>query len=109
MADFVISNCTINHAGDKGAVWSEIFRILKPGGRFVVSDIYASEEVPLAYRSDPVAVAECWAGAVTREEYFDTVLQAGFTSIEVIEESLPYEKGDIEVSSITLAGNKPLS
>ena len=109
VADFVISNCTINHAGDKGAVWREIFRILKPGGRFVVSDIYASEEVPLAYRNDPVAVAECWAGAVTRKEYFDTVLQAGFTSVEVIEESLPYEKGDIEVSSITLAGKKPLS
>ncbi len=39
--DLVISNCTINHASDKPAVWSEVYRILKPGGRFVVSDIYA--------------------------------------------------------------------
>jgi ubiquinone/menaquinone biosynthesis C-methylase UbiE len=109
LADFVISNCTINHAGDKEAVWREIFRILKPGGRFVVSDIYASEEVPLKYRNDPVAVAECWAGAVTREEYFDMVQQAGFVKIEVIEESIPYDKGNIEVSSITLAGKKPSS
>jgi ubiquinone/menaquinone biosynthesis C-methylase UbiE len=107
IADFVISNCTINHAGDKQAVWSEIFRVLKPGGRFVVSDIYASEQVSEEYRNDPVAVAECWAGAVTRDEYFDTVEKTGFVNIDVIEESLPYDKGKIQVSSITLAGKKP--
>jgi ubiquinone/menaquinone biosynthesis C-methylase UbiE len=107
IADFVISNCTINHAGDKRAVWKEIFRILKPGGRFVVSDIYASEEVPAEYRNDPVAVAECWAGAVTREVYFDTVDKAGFVNVEVLEESLPYDKGKIQVSSMTLVGEKP--
>ena len=107
IADFVISNCTINHAGDKQAVWSEIFRILKPGGRFVVSDIYASEQVPEEYRNDPVAVAECWAGAVTRDKYFETVEKTGFVNIEVIEESLPYDKGKIQVSSITLVGIKP--
>jgi len=108
IADFVISNCTINHAGDKQSVWNEIFRILKPGGRFVVSDIYASEEVSEEYRNDPVAVAECWAGAVTRDEYFDTVEKTGFVNINIIEESLPYDKGKIQVSSITLAGKKPL-
>lgn len=107
IADFIISNCTINHAGDKQAVWSEIFRILKPGGRFVVSDIYASEQVPEEYRNDPVAVAECWAGAVTRDKYFETVEKTGFVNIEVIEESLPYDKGKIQVSSITLVGIKP--
>ena len=45
-ADLVVSNCTINHAADKAAVWSEIYRILKKGGRFVVSDIYATSPVP---------------------------------------------------------------
>ncbi len=67
-ADLIISNCTINHASDKQIVWNEIFRILKSGGRFVVSDIYSKEPVPEEYRNDPVAVSECWAGSVTRED-----------------------------------------
>jgi SAM-dependent methyltransferase len=107
VADFVISNCTINHAQNKAAVWGEIFRILKGGGRFVVSDIYSVERVPDEYRNDPVAVAECWAGAVQREEYLQTVLDAGFEQIEIIEESTPYDKGKVQVASFTLAGRKP--
>jgi ubiquinone/menaquinone biosynthesis C-methylase UbiE len=106
-ANLVISNCTINHATDKDAVWHEIFRILKPGGRFVISDIYASAPVPQEYRNDPVAVSECWAGAVTRKEYLDTVSSAGFTPMTILEESIPYPKGKIMVSSITLQGTKP--
>jgi ubiquinone/menaquinone biosynthesis C-methylase UbiE len=107
IADLVISNCTINHASDKGAVWSEVFRILKKGGRFVVSDIYATSPVPELYRNDPNAVAECWAGAVTREEYLITLVKQGFTGIEILEESEPYLKGKAEVASLTIAGKKP--
>lgn len=105
--DLVISNCTINHASDKSAVWSEIYRVLKKGGRFVVSDIFSSEEVPEEYRNDPVAVSECWAGAVTRDEYLKTLVQCGFQDIQIFEESAPYPKGQIEVSSFTIAGKKP--
>lgn len=107
VADLVISNCTINHASDKQAVWNEVFRILKKGGRFVVSDIYSSDPVPEEYRNDPVAVAECWAGSVTREEYLEQLRIAGFSSIRIIEESTPYEKGKVMVSSWTIAGKKP--
>jgi ubiquinone/menaquinone biosynthesis C-methylase UbiE len=107
VADLLISNCTINHAADKDAVWREVFRVLKPGGRFVVSDIYATDEVPDRYRNDPQAVAECWAGAVTRETYLETLRRAGFESIRVLEESAPYDKGAIRVVSITLAGLRP--
>jgi arsenite methyltransferase len=107
LADLIISNCTINHAPDKGAVWREVFRLLKPGGRFVVSDIYATATVPLEYRDDPVAVAECWAGAVTRDEYMETLRESGFVNIVVLEESKPYDKGKIQVSSMTVAGLKP--
>lgn len=107
VADVVISNCTINHASDKRRVWKEIFRILKSGGRFVVSDIYATAEVPGEYRGDPVAVAECWAGAVTRGEYLDAVAGAGFADIRVLEESAPYPKGGIEVSSWTISARRP--
>lgn len=104
--DLVISNCTINHASDKKAVWAEIYRTLKPGGRFVVSDIYSSEPVPPEYASDPEAVAECWAGAVTRDVYFTILEETGFKNISVFEESAPYPKGHIEVSSFTITGYK---
>lgn len=106
IADLVISNCTINHSPDKQSVWNEVFRILKMGGRFVVSDIYSVNPVPDTYRNDPVAVSECWAGAVTRDEYFEQLKKAGFTSVRIIEESTPYEKGSITVCSWTIAGNK---
>ena len=105
--DLVISNCTINHASNKDAVWGEVYRILKKGGRFVVSDIYATSTISEEYRNDPVAIAECWAGSVTREEYLETLNRIGFTGIEIIEESKPYPKGKAEVASITIAGLKP--
>jgi len=106
IADLVISNCTINHAGDKQKVWKEIFRIMKTGGRLVVSDIYALEPVPGNYRTDPVAVSECWAGAVTREEYLSTLSETGFTDINIIEESNSYDKGRIKVASFTIFARK---
>lgn len=109
IADLVISNCTINHATNKQKVWNEIYRILKKGGRFVVSDIYAVNVIPDEYRNDPVAVSECWAGSVTREEYLNTLATAGFKNIEIIEESAPYMKGKASVSSFTIAGIKQLT
>jgi arsenite methyltransferase len=104
--DLLISNCTINHATNKQVVWNHVYRILKPGGRFVVSDIYSTEVVPDEYRNDPKAIAECWAGSVTRNEYMEQLTQAGFSAIEIIEESAPYEKGAIRVASFTVKGIK---
>jgi len=106
VADVLISNCTINHAEDKQKVWNEVYRLLKPGGRFVVSDIYSQETVPEEYRNDPQAVAECWAGAVTKNIYFNQLETAGFEKIEILEESDPYEKGKIKVASFTITGFK---
>ncbi len=102
--DLVISNCTINHAADKEAVWREIFRVLKPGGRFVVSDIYSIAPVPEEFARDPEAVAECWAGAATRDEYFRHLSRAGFREVSVQSESQPYAKGRIQVVSFTISG-----
>ena len=107
IADLIISNCTINHAADKQLVWNEIFRLLKPGGRFVISDIYSTTPVPEEYRNDPVAISECWAGSVTRDEYLSHLKNAGFSSVQVIEESVPYEKGKILVSGWTVSAKKP--
>ena len=106
MVDCIISNCTINHATNKMAVWNEVYRILKPGGRFVVSDIYATSSIPDEYRNDPEAVAECWAGAVTRAEYLTMLEEAGFRNIRIFEESKPYPKGQAEVASFTVSGEK---
>lgn len=105
VANLVISNCTINHTKDKRAVWKEIHRILKKGGRFVVSDVYSTEPVPAEYANDPVAVAECWAGAITKEEYLTILKETGFRNITIMEESKPYEKGKIAVVSFTVSAS----
>jgi len=104
--NLIISNCTINHASDKPAVWSEVYRILKKSGRFVVSDIYATQPIAEEYRNDPAAVAECWAGSVTLAEYLTMLEDAGFTDIKIFEESEPYAKGQAEVASFTISGRK---
>jgi SAM-dependent methyltransferase len=104
--NLVISNCTINHAADKQAVWTEVYRILKVGGRFVVSDIYATTPIADEFRNDPAAIAECWAGAVTKDEYLTSLELAGFKNIIVYEESAPYAKGSAEVASWTISGTK---
>ncbi|MHB9056254.1 MAG: methyltransferase domain-containing protein [Paludibacteraceae bacterium] len=109
LVDVTISNCTINHSADKPGVWNEIYRVLKPGGRFIVSDIYATSPIAEEYRNDPEAVAECWAGAVTRAEYLTMLEEAGYKNIRILEESEPYEKEKAEVVSFTVYGEKPKS
>ena len=106
IADLIISNCTINHSSDKQAVWNEIYRVLKKGGRFVVSDIYSYDPVPDKYKNDPVAISECWAGSVTRDEYIEQINKAGFNSVDILEESKPYIKGEVMVISWTIEGTK---
>jgi hypothetical protein len=63
-------------------------------------------QVPEEYRNNPEAVAECWAGSVTRNEYVDQLGKAGFTDVQILEESEPYEKGSVEVVSWTILGTK---
>jgi arsenite methyltransferase len=102
--DWLTSNCVLNHAADKRAVWREIARVLKPGGRFVVSDIYAVTPVAEVYRNDPDAVAECWAGAIPKDEYLEAIALAGLGDVEILEQSAPYQKGRAEVASFTITG-----
>lgn len=106
IAHLIISNCTLNHVSNKSKVWSEIYRLLKNGGRFVISDIFSSAPVPEEYANDPVAVAECWAGSITREEYIALIKNSGFKDFRILEESQPYPKGKIEVSSFTITAVK---
>jgi arsenite methyltransferase len=105
-ADVVISNCTINHAADKQAVYTEIHRILRPGGRFVVSDVIAETELPASVRNDPAAWAACYGGAIPEPEYLGAIQRAGFESVEVLQRSEPYAKGGVQVRSLTLRAKR---
>ena len=83
--DCVISNCVINLAPDKGAVFREIARILKPGGRVAVSDIALKAELPEAVASSMAAYVGCIAGAIGIEDYRAGLLAAGFEHVQIVE------------------------
>jgi len=81
--DVVISNCVINLSADKERVLREAFRVLKPGGRFAVSDVVARGEVPDAVRDSMALWVGCIAGALEENEYTAKLAKAGFTAISV--------------------------
>ena len=83
-ADWVISNCVINLSPEKHRVFAEIDRVLKPGGRFSISDIVA-EDLPLEVQTHAKAYAACVAGAIPEETYVAGLMAAGLTDIEVSE------------------------
>jgi arsenite methyltransferase len=81
--DVIISNCVINLSGDKDRVLAEAFRVLKPGGRFAVSDVVVRGEVPQEIRRSVELWIGCVAGALEEREYRDKLAKAGFESIGV--------------------------
>jgi arsenite methyltransferase len=91
--DVIISNCVINLSGDKDRVLREAFRVLKPGGRFAVSDVIIRGEVPAAVRQSMELWVGCIAGALRDDEYVAKLEAAGFTDIRV-EETRVYSLED---------------
>jgi arsenite methyltransferase len=83
--DVVISNCVINLSGDKDRVLREAARVLRPGGRFAVSDVIADPDMDEATRADMAAWTGCIAGALTREEFEASLRAAGLADIEIRE------------------------
>jgi arsenite methyltransferase len=81
--DVIISNCVINLSGDKDRVLAEAFRVLKPGGRFAVSDVVIRGALPPAVRRSMELWVGCVAGALTEDEYSGKLAAAGFTSIDL--------------------------
>lgn len=82
--DLIVSNCVINLSPDKKVVFKEAYRVLKPGGRLVVSDLVALRELPEEVRQDADAWTSCLAGAILEEEYMAAIEKAGLSEIEVL-------------------------
>ena len=103
--DAVMSNCVINHAKDKEKVYLEIFRVLKTNGRFVVSDVVTRNPLPDEIKDDPDGWAQCFGGAITEEEYFAKIKNAGFSSIDILKRR-EYVKNGYDFVSLTIRAYK---
>ena len=104
--DWVISNCVINLAPDKDIVFQEAYRVLKPGGKLLVSDIVANY-LPKWLRSTISNWANCISGALPEDQYLDSIRRAGLEEVQVFSKS-PYAKiGKAEVASIKVGALKP--
>ena len=104
--DWIISNCVINLAPDKDIVFREAHRVLKPGGKLLVSDIVANH-LPKWLRSTISNWASCISGALPEDQYLNSIRRAGLDEIQVFSKS-PYAKiGKAEVASIKVGALKP--
>lgn len=108
-ADVVISNCVINLSPRKDRVFREAWRVLKPGGRMMVSDIVLREELPPHLKEDLELYAGCVSGAALQEKYLDMIRAAGFSSVRIVRERTadqmlgPSEEESLLASSSTVA------
>ncbi|WP_324719571.1 arsenite methyltransferase [Salinimicrobium sp. HB62] len=124
-ANVVVSNCVLNLVPDKQKVFKEIFRVLKPGGHFSISDIVLVGELPEALREDAEMYAGCVAGAIPKKDYLGFIEDTGFTGTKIQKEkpiSIPddilekylsqeelaeFRKGKTGIFSITVYAEKP--
>lgn len=105
--DVIISNCVINLTEDKGHVFREAFRVLKPGGRLEVSDMVTSGPVPIELRESAAGWAECVNGALPEQEYLDLIAQAGFENIATRRSTSMGEIAGVSVYSVIASAQKP--
>jgi len=125
-ADVIVSNCVLNLVPNKDGVFKEIYRVLKPGGHFSISDIVLVGKLPEALRKDAEMYAGCVAGAIQKEVYMELINHNGFQNITIQKEKpiiIPddilqnylsqneidnFKKGDIGIFSVTVFAQKPL-
>jgi arsenite methyltransferase len=101
--DVVISNCVLNLSGDKSQVLREVARVLRPGGRFAISDVIADEGMDAATRADMQQWTGCIAGALTHQEFTSALADAGLTDIEIRETHRVHE----QAASAIVRARKP--
>ena len=105
-ADIIISNCVINLSSDKPKVFAEIYRTLKDGGHFSISDVVAHGDIPQEMKDDRELWGECISGALTEEEFISMCREAGFHGLNVTSRA-PYRDVDgLIFSSIVIHGYK---
>jgi ubiquinone/menaquinone biosynthesis C-methylase UbiE len=103
-ADVVISNCVLNLVPDKTKAYAEIYRILKPGGHFSISDIVTTGEIPPRIRAMAEMYAGCVAGAMSRDEYLRVIEAVGFNAVSIVKEKqivIPAELMEQLMSAVT--------
>jgi len=104
--DIVISNCVINLSPAKDKVFAEAYRVLKPGGRAMISDIVLSGDLPDVVAGSLAAYAGCIAGAIREEEYLRLMEAAGFRDVHVVQESrFEIAETEIDAYARSIAGN----
>ncbi len=109
--DVVVSNCVINLSPEKKRVFEEAFRVLKPGGRLMISDIVLLKELPEIIKNSIEAYIGCISGAIMKDEYIEAIKEAGFREVRVIDEtSFPVEciVNDPTAKAIMNKTNMPL-
>lgn len=110
--DVIISNCVINLSVDKQKVFQEACRVLKPGGRLMISDLVTEGELPEEIRKSFDAWAGCIAGALEKKEYMDTIKKAGFQGVRIVshntftEEDMSKELSG-KITSVRIEAHKP--
>jgi SAM-dependent methyltransferase len=101
VADVVVSNCVLNLVPDKEKAIAEIFRVLKPGGHFSISDVVLSGELPPALKNTAEMYAGCVSGAIQKDVYLNMIYKAGFKKISVQKEKPIVIPDDILVNYLT--------
>lgn len=99
--DAIISNCVLNLVPDKQRAFAEIFRVLKPGGHFCISDIVSSQVLPECLKDIAEAYAGCVSGAIPRQDYLEMIEHTGFENIEVASERRIHVPAELITSSLT--------
>jgi arsenite methyltransferase len=124
-ADVIISNCVLNLVPDKVKAFKEIYRVLKPGGHFSVSDVVATGELPDSIKSGAELYAGCVSGAIRKDEYLGIIEDTGFVNIKVQKEKIinipdeiyskfisaeeleKFRKSGVNLVSVTVYADKP--
>jgi arsenite methyltransferase len=124
-ADVIVSNCVLNLVPNKHKVFGEIYRVLKPGGHFSISDIVLEGELPARWKEVAELYAGCVSGAIQKKDYLGIIEEAGFKNMilqkdktiiipdEILagylsaEEIAEYKKGETSITSITVYAEKP--
>lgn len=106
--DVIISNCVINLSPDKKSVFEEAFRVLKPGGRLMVSDLVLVKDLPKNIKESIEAYVGCLAGAVFKKDYLDFIKQAGFENIKVVGETFYPVEAMANDIAVKVVKNRPI-